>query len=723
MTRLVPGVLCAGLVLLGGGEVVAADVSLEEITVLGAREDVLRLPGSGTVIDEEALDANDYVDLGQVLLSVPGIYVREEEGFGLRPNIGIRGASAERSQKITLMEDGVLIGPAPYSAPAAYYLTNTARMHRVEILKGPAAISTGPHTVGGSINFVTRPVPRVAAGELDATLGTDGFRKLQAMFGNTLETKNLGSVGLLFDGLFFGSDGFKSLDSGGDTGFERDDFNLKLTWLPATERAQTVTLKLGRATEASDETYLGLTDADFNADPTRRYPASALDYFESDHEQVHLNYGVQVHEGLRLNAKLYRNRYERLWNKFDGLIDGPDARAALRRPDLFSNAYRVLTGQLDSDGAAAPLVDVTANDRWFLSRGVEFEANWRFALGGAEHSLSLGVRHHFDDVSRYHQQRGYLMRSGRLVADGAIRLPKVVNYAETTANALHLTDEIQWGDLTVLAGVRFEEIDGDLTSLLNGTSVSSSQSTIAPGLGVFWQATPSIGLLAGVYQGFSPAGPGRDADPEESLNFEYGARYDGGALTLEAIGFFSDYDNLLGRCRVSDSGCDPGDEFNGGGVEIAGLELNARAETSFADGQLGTGIVYTYTDSSFQTTFLSGFSQWGLVQAGDELPYLPEQQMRLEADFGRGPLTLQAAVKVLDGAREVAGSGTPEPGLRTEAHTTLDLGVGWQFTDSLRVQLLVRNATDEAAIVAHRPFAARPNVPRTVLLRVKYVTL
>ena len=308
MTRLVPGVLCAGLVLLGGSEVVAADVSLEEITVLGAREDVLRLPGSGMVIDEEALDANDYVDLGQVLLSVPGIYVREEEGFGLRPNIGIRGASAERSQKITLMEDGVLIGPAPYSAPAAYYLTNTARMHRVEILKGPAAISTGPHTVGGSINFVTRPVPTVAAAELDATLGTDGFRKLQAMFGNTLETKNLGSVGLLFDGLFFGSDGFKSLDSGGDTGFARDDFNLKLTWLPATERAQTVTLKLGRATEASDETYLGLTDADFNADPTRRYPASALDYFESDHEQVHLNYGVQVHEGLRLNAKLYRNR-------------------------------------------------------------------------------------------------------------------------------------------------------------------------------------------------------------------------------------------------------------------------------------------------------------------------------------------------------------------------------------------------------------------------------
>ena len=696
------------------------DAQVEEITVIGARDVALRLPGSGTVIDAEQLDADDYVDLNQVLSMVPGVYVREEEGFGLRPNIGIRGASAERSQKVTLMEDGVLIGPAPYSAPAAYYLTNTSRMHAVEILKGPAAISTGPHTVGGSINFVTRPVPKAAEGVLDMTLGTDGFHKLEAMYGSTVEMGGFGSAGFLADGLLFGSDGFKTLDAGGGTGFDRDDVNLKLTWRPDTARRQSLTLKLGRASETADESYLGLTDADFDADPTRRYAVSQLDHFETEHRQIHLHYGAEVSKVLRLNARFYRNEFERVWNKFDGLIGGPDAGAVLRRPDLFSAAYRVMTGQLDSDGATAPNVDVTENDRWYVSTGVQLDATWQIAAGATEHSLRVGLRHHFDDVARFHQQRGFLMRSGRLMADGVIRLPKVVNYTETTANALHVTDEIRIGDVTVLAGVRLEEIDGELASLTTGTRVSSSQRTVAPGLGVFWQVTPSVGLLAGLYQGYSPAGPGLDVDPEESLNLEYGLRYDSGLVTLEAVGFFSNYDNLLGRCRVSDPGCNPGEEFNGGAVEITGLEATANTELPVAGGELMAGVVYTYTQSSFQSTFLSGFSQWGLVRQGDELPYLPQHQARFELDFSRDQLSLSAAFKYQAEAREVAGGGGLQPGLRTEAFGTLDLSAGWRFSEVLQAQLLVRNATDESAIVAHRPFGARPNLPRTVLLRVRY---
>jgi len=152
-----------------------ANNDLAEIVVVGSMSDVSTVPGSGVAIDLEQLERFDYIDLHQVLSSVPGVYVREEDGYGLRPNIGIRGAVAERSQKITIMEDGILITPAPYSAPAAYYVPNISRMQAVEVLKGPSAIRHGPHTVGGAVNLVTADVRPSRFAEIDVSYGSDAF--------------------------------------------------------------------------------------------------------------------------------------------------------------------------------------------------------------------------------------------------------------------------------------------------------------------------------------------------------------------------------------------------------------------------------------------------------------------------------------------------------------------------------------------------------------------
>ena len=148
---------------------------VEEVVVIGTKDKALNLPGSGTLIEDQELERFDHVDINQVLARVPGLYVREEDGYGLRPNIGIRGASAERSQKITIMEDGVLIAPAPYSAPAAYYFPNVSRVAAVEVLKGPSSIRHGPHTVGGAVNFVSSQIDTATAAEIDLSAGTDGF--------------------------------------------------------------------------------------------------------------------------------------------------------------------------------------------------------------------------------------------------------------------------------------------------------------------------------------------------------------------------------------------------------------------------------------------------------------------------------------------------------------------------------------------------------------------
>ena len=197
--------------------------TIEEVLIIGSKEDKSKLAGSGIQIGQELIEKQGYTYLNQVISMAPGVYVREEDGYGLRPNIGIRGATAERSQKITIMEDGVLIAPAPYSAPAAYYITNAARLHALEVLKGPASIQFGPHTVGGAVNLVTRPASWQSFAELHYTAGTDDFQKLSA----TSEFVS-DNVSYMFDAMHYSSDGFKQLEHGADTGFMRTHFNVKV---------------------------------------------------------------------------------------------------------------------------------------------------------------------------------------------------------------------------------------------------------------------------------------------------------------------------------------------------------------------------------------------------------------------------------------------------------------------------------------------------------------
>ncbi|MEC8692235.1 MAG: TonB-dependent receptor plug domain-containing protein, partial [Bacteroidota bacterium] len=135
-----------------------APVEMESVTILAPRKDIgqiAHLSGSEILLDNEDIKRFDQVDGNQILQALPGVYTQQEDGWGLRLNVGLRGTGVLRSSRVTLMEDGVLTAPAPYASPAAYYTPAMWKYQNIEILKGSSQLIAGPQTTGGAINMVT----------------------------------------------------------------------------------------------------------------------------------------------------------------------------------------------------------------------------------------------------------------------------------------------------------------------------------------------------------------------------------------------------------------------------------------------------------------------------------------------------------------------------------------------------------------------------------------
>ena len=708
-----------------------AVTTLDSVTITGDAEAREKSPGSVHKIDQQELEQWRYSDVHRVLEDAPGVYVRQEDGYGLRPNIGMRGSGSDRSKKIALMEDGILFAPAPYSAPAAYYFPLLARMQAMEVFKGPAAIKFGPNTVGGAINFVSRDIPGTneeddSKGALDFALGSDAFGKLHGYYGDSTDR-----YGWLLEGVHLETDGFKELDGGGGTGFDKNDVLLKLRFnndLEADAYHQ-FDLKIGYADEESDETYLGLTDADFDANPLRRYAASQQDNMVWDHQQYSLSHYFDPGGDYAVNTTVYRREFSRVWDKLNGFAgDAPPLQDILANPDSPVNSvfYEVLSGQSDSLTLSETLL-LGANARDFLAQGVQTQVEWEPELVGYRHAITLGLRYHEDEIERNHSERGFQMQSGQLVGDGNPSRFTTRNRASAEALAAHLHDEVTLGKLTLSGGMRSEFIDTEFTNRLSDETISRNDNIIIPGIGLNYKASTNIRLLGGIHKGFVPVPPGSDVEvkPEESINYELGLRYSSSGLRAEAISFFNDYSNLTGSCTFS-SGCADSEldlGFNAGEADIWGLE--AEVEKTFATGiqnrySFPIKFNYTYTASEFKNSFTSVRPDLRDVNTGDELPNLPEHQFTLKAGVSQHHWRAALAIKYLSEMRTTAGRGAPTQNERTGAQTVVDFSANYQLSAKGQVYFTIDNLFDDTTIVSRRPFGARPGKPQTFMLGYKF---
>jgi Fe(3+) dicitrate transport protein len=707
----------------------AESVNIEVVEIIGSPEDAKEIAGSASVISEEDLEIYEYTDIHKILSNIPGVNFRPEEGYGLRPNISIRGTYADRSGKITLMEDGVLIAPAPYSASSAYYFPTAGRISGLEVLKGPAAISQGPYTVGGAINLLSTPIADESGGLINQEFGEDETSRTHLHY--SFVGKN---AAMLIESHTWETDGFDSIKgSAADTGFNKDDLIVKLRFNTdvAAEIYQELNIKYQDSDEDSDQTYVGLANADFRKDAHLRYGLSAYDNMDNRHETTSFNYVADFGD-LEFSATMYENDFARNWFKVDKI----DNKKVYGHGNGINNiiaaanageatAYAILNGT----NVEVVEIKLKNNNRAYTNEGMDLKLRWV----QENHTLAIGYRDTEDSEDRFQVYATAPWSGGQL---GALTVGSDPGYSSNNrlttakAEAFYINEEIEMGALTVNLGYRSEQwtiiqkrwTDAARSAVNTEKSYPmtlSDNDNSLMGFGVTYDMNDSTQLFLGFHEGFTPTSGG--ADPEQADNLEMGVRYTNEKTFIEAVYFDTDYQNMFGECTASGGAtgsCEIGDSFNAGEASITGIELVARTEiTSISGTKYPLSVVYTSTGAEFDNTFDSNF--WGSVTSGMDIPDLPDSQLALQAGFKNqnglsGSATFYSYGSTCSLASCVSGT-------QIDSYNVIDASLTQIINESLDVYLVVSNLTDETDVVARAPKnGARAQKPRSFTLGVRY---
>jgi len=695
------------------------EVVLEAKVIFGSKFEARNRTGSSYYISPEEIKRFNYTDINRTLRAVPGVNVYEEDGFGLRPNISLRGTSPERSAKITLMEDGVLIAPAPYSAPAAYYFPTIARMQAVEILKGSSQVQFGPFTTGGAINMISTEVPDNFGAFLNASYGSFQSGRLHAQFGDS--RKNFGYA---IEYLNYNSNGFKELDTGGDTGFDKNDLvtKFKVNTNPESRIQQALEFKFQYADETSDETYLGLTQDDFAATPFRRYAGSQADQMNTEHTQIMLTHTLDFSDYFRITTVGYRNNFKRNWYKLDYLtINGEREGIAdiLASPDLFEDYFLVVSGAADSEADA---LSVKNNNREYLSTGIQTKFDLHWTGERTFHDVEIGLRYHFDEEDRFQWLDDYAMTNGQMMlTTEGIPGTDANRISDARAFAAFGMYKFKYDNLTLTPGLRYENITlsrdnfGSNDPGRTGTDLSQRENQVdifIPGIG-FNYNFQNISIFGGVHKGFSPPGNQEGQLPEESVNYELGSRFSYGGFSGELVGFFNDFSNLLGSDLAATGGTGSLEQFNAGEVNVVGFELllNYNILADSKNFRLPVTLGYTLTNTEFLNSFGSDDDLWGEVNAGDELPYIPQHQLNTTISLEHSKFDLNLSGRYNGEFRTMAGSGPIPAEELVPANFVIDFAGKYYYNENISLTLNVLNVLDETYAVARVPAGLRPGHP------------
>jgi Fe(3+) dicitrate transport protein len=691
----------------------AATIAREpDVVVIGQRRNLLTIPGSGVAIDGADLNKSRPATINDALRQAPGVYPRDEEGLGLRPNIGIRGLNPTRSSKVLLLEDGIPLAFAPYGDNATYFHPSFKRYDRIEILKGASQVRFGPQTIGGVINYITPKAPENFGGTALISAGTQGMFELDGTLGGAV----LGGRGLLHAQT-------KRTDSSRENqDLQFTDVFAKLEWDLAEDQALTV--RVSRYKEDSQVTYSGLTLAEFEANPYAN--PFANDEFDLERIGGAAGHAWFLSDGTTLKTTLYGSHFTRDWWR--------QSSNSGQRPNDSSDPLCAGMANLNAScGNEGRLRD-------YWTWGVESRLAHDHDLFGASAKTEIGLRYHSENQQR-RQWNGDtpMARTPGASLNGGVRED---NERLIGAVSAFVSTRIDLGDWIVEPGLRVEKIAYSRRNRLNGAQGETDLGVVVPGLGVVYRLGAATAVYAGVHKGFAPprvediisnmTGGSVDLAAEESVNWELGVRGDvAPGLYLDAAFFRMDFANQIVPQSVAGGS---GAALTSAGETLhQGFELLARASAKDARWLTTGDDVYarlsiTYlTDASFEGVRLSSVAGFGAVSvAGNRLPYAPEWIVSAALGYEFGDW-LQAEIEAQYTGAMFTDDLNSIPVIANGQRGFIDSALVWNATVNLDIPgtplgvfVTGRNLTDEVYVV-DRSRGILPGNERSFQAGVTYV--
>nr|WP_243454001.1 TonB-dependent receptor [Oceanisphaera pacifica] len=562
----------------------------EQITVLGSAQEseVFVNPASVSVVGQEEIKNIAPQSVASYLRKVPGVQIIEE---GVE-RISIRG---EGSNRVAIAIDGQKL--SDHSGYGQPLLIDPASIERIEVLRGSSSVVSGSRAIGGVVNIITK---KGADKPLEVTTSAGYF---SATRGYRASTSIAGSQGD-FDYRL----GFSRSELG-----DRQTANQRLT-----------------PSDSDDKNYSGHLGYSHGK---HSFAIKAMEY-EVAAKPYTKDYNVDFDIDIDL-PKRELTKYAFFYQGDDLTEQIKKLKVDVFQQDIERELYNDITPKdyvIAEDPRTPRNIIATSSDKQ-RTQGINLLSELELI---EEHDTVIGLEYEKDNLE---SKKNNIITSG-----GGMSFPSI-NYDEaniTTQSAFIQHSVPLHEDITATLGARHYRVeakqDKSLTNNKPNDLLNNSDSHTVGAASLVWQPADAWILRANVSQGYVYPTLGQlflttisggtvvnnnaELQPETSITYETGARFQNESWILDANLFYSRAKNYI-KSVPTNSGRKDEINKNLDQANSFGLELQLEKElvdlnlTPYVTGTLMRRELKTADYTTYDSGTPSFFGQVGVKQAHD----------------------------------------------------------------------------------------------------------